>query len=34
MYELQMAIEYGASLEELCKLAGVDPEEVFGEVEE
>lgn len=27
-YELQMAIEYGASFEELCKLAGVDPEEV------
>ena len=26
-YELQMAIEYGATTEELMALAGVDPEE-------
>ena len=27
-YELQMAIEYGATTEELLALAGVDPEEL------
>lgn len=27
-YELQMALEYGADFETLCKLAGVDPEEM------
>lgn len=27
-YELQMAIEYGATIEELLALAGVDPEEL------
>jgi len=25
---LELAMEYGATLEELCKLAGVDPEEL------
>jgi len=27
-YELQMAIEYGATTEELMALAGVDPEDL------
>lgn len=27
-YELQMALEYGVDLEELCRIAEVDPEDL------
>lgn len=32
-YTIEEAMAMGATLEELCKLAGVDPEEVFGKEE-